>query len=135
MGEGDEGENILKTWSYLNDLKRLRAEMRANENILEHLFQLVILLLLILIKQFKQTTTVPLYLSDNLVSDNQLLFVLSALTSFFSLARGQLATLIAKKGGFVPFLGKMVLLCYYTIGTAARVFGLLLFFTPSLGIF
>merc|ERR1712062_205126 len=98
-------------------------------------FQLVILLLLICIKKFKQTTTVSLYLSDNLVSDNELLFVFSALTSFFSLVRGQLATLIAKKGGFVPFLGKMVLLCYYTIGTAARVFGLLLFFTPSLGIF
>ena len=43
--------------------------------------------------------------------------------------------LITKKAGFVPFLGKMVLLCFYTIGTAARVFCLLLFFTPSLGIF
>ena len=133
--KGEKGENIMKTWSYLTDLKRLRAEMRANENFLEHLFQLVILLLLIFIKQFKQTTTVSPYLSDNLVPENQLLFVLSALTSFFSLARGQLATLIAKKNGFVPFLGKMVLLCYYTIGTAVRVFGVLLFFTPNLGIF
>ena len=133
--KGETQDKILETWSYLHDLKRLRSKMRTNENILEHLPQLVILLLLIFIKQYKHTTTVPLHLSSNLVPDNELLFVFSALTSFISLSRGQLSLIITKKNGYIPSLGKLVLLCFFIIGTAARVLGLLLYFTPSLGIF
>ena len=132
---GAPGDELLQLRQSAEELKGLRSEMRANENFLEHLPQLVILLLLMLIKMSRVTTTVPIYLSSNLVPDNQVIFTASAMMSFFSLARGQLSNLSAKKNGHVPFLGKLVLLSYYSLGTAARVFAVLLFFTPRLGIF
>ena len=52
-----------------------------------------------------------------------------------SLIRGQLNYVISNKNGFLPFAGKVLLLAHFAIGTAARVFAVLLYFTPCLGLF
>ena len=41
---------------------------------------------------------------------------------------------ITYKGGYVGFLGKMILFLYYMISSIARLFAWLLYFTPSLGL-
>ena len=127
---GERQEKQIGTWLSLQELRKIQSVMRANENVLEHLPQLVILLLLIFIKSSKDTTTVPLHLSSNLVPENAFLFIASAVTSFFSIIRGQLSNVVAKKNGFLPSLGKLALFVYYTVGIGARVVAILLFFTP-----
>ena len=133
-GDVTQQGKLKKCMQLLEHLKLLSSELRANENVLEHLPQLVILLLLILIKK-TETTTVPLHLSMNLVPENEFIIYASATASFLSLVRGQLHLIESKKNGYLPSIGKLFLLAYYIIGTAARVFALLLFFTPILGIF
>ena len=128
-----EKRELLKLFSSLENLTALRSQLRANENTLEHLPQLITLLLLILIKKTK-TSTVSLYLSQNLVPENELIFFASALVSFLSLVRGQLFVLNAKKNGFLPLVGKLILLGYYVTGIFGRIFAFLLYFTPNFGL-
>ena len=119
----------------LQSYRTLAVNLRNNENIMEHLPQLLVLIILILISK-SMTATVPLHISSNLVPvGDDMLLVASAMISFFSLVRGQLGNAIIHKKSFVPFLGKIVLLLYFTIGTAVRVAALVLFFTPPCGLF
>ena len=81
-GKGTNSHGLLKTKRVLQNLENLSDEMRGNENVFEHLPQLVMLLLLILIMSSK-TAAVPLHLSSNLVPENRLIFCASAAASFF----------------------------------------------------
>ena len=126
----EEKQNILLS---LGHLKKLKSKLRGNENIFEHFPQLVILVLLILIKK-TNTSTVSLYLSKNLIPDNEMIFFASALGSFLSLLRGQLFVLHMKKGGFLPMIGQIILFSYFALGIFARVSAILLFFSPNLGL-
>ena len=131
--EGAAKEQLSRTRTKLKDLQSLRADLRANENAVEHFAQLVVLALLILIKK-SDTSMVAPEISNFLLPDIDYLLYGSALISYLSLVRGQLNFAVTKKDGFVPFLGKLILLAYFAIGTAARLFAFVLFFTPSLGL-
>ena len=48
---------------------------------------------------------------------------------------GSIYLLESKKNGHIPSIGKLIMLTYFLIGSATRVFAFILFFTPSLGIF
>ena len=43
--------------------------------------------------------------------------------------------LICRKSGFLPFMGKLVLLPYFAISTVVRLFSVMRYFTPTLGLF
>jgi hypothetical protein len=60
---------------------------------------------------------------------------LSTAWSFFSLLKGQLFYIEAIKANFVPLFGKIDLLLYFAIGLSGRLFSVVLFFTPLLGLF
>ena len=66
------------------------------------------------------TATVPAYISEFLVDISDFFLVASTAWSFFTVVRGQLSLICYKKAGFVPFLGKLVLVAYYATTTLAR---------------
>ena len=117
----------------LDKLHLLRSKLRANENAIEHLPQLVIVALLILLKN-SSTSTIPPHLTNSFLADQDLFLFASAAVSFFSLVRGQFSLAKAHKRGFIPTLGWAILPIYFTISTAVRVVALVLFYAPSLGL-
>ena len=129
----DEKE-ITEARKDLSLMMDLKARFRANENILEHFLQLIVLLILSLIKESKTATTPP-HLAKYVVEKTGFFLYASSVWSFISLLRGQLSLTISRKNGFVPFTGKIVLAIFFTICTGVRVWSLLLYFTPSLGLF
>ena len=118
----------------LETMVYLKARFRANENILEHFIQLTILFTLSLIKDSK-TTTAPPHIAKYVVETSGFFLFASSAWSYISLVRGQINLTSSKKYSFVPFVGKIILVIYFTLGTGARVCSLLLYFTPSLGLF
>ena len=131
--KGASREQIIKTRLQLKELKTLQAKLRTNENVLEHLPQLSVIVVLMLIKA-SSTITESAHLSNNLLRGSDFILISSATISLLSLVRGQLNLTILKKNGFVPLLGKAILILYYATGTVARVFAIVLFFTPSIGL-
>ena len=66
------------------------------------------------------TATVPAYISEFLVDISDFFLVASTAWSFFTVVRGQLSHICYKKDGFVPLMGKMVLVAFYATTTFAR---------------
>ena len=131
---GPRLDKLLELSADIEALVGLLAELRANENCTEHLIQLVIPMLLIFIRN-SSTSTVPPYISEFLVDLSGFFLVASTAWSFLTVARGQLSLMSLKKAGYIPFLGKLVLIGYYATTTFARVFAIILLVTPSLGLF
>ena len=117
----------------LENYQLLRKKLRANENAVEHLPQLVIIILLILV-QNSRTSTIPPHLSSNFLADEDWFLYTSATLSFFSLVRGQFGLAKAEKKGFIPTLGWVILPAYFAICTAARLFAFMVFYAPSFGL-
>ena len=111
----------------------LLYEFRANENSTEHLFQLVLLAIII---EFARTSS-PVLAGFNkvFVEEGSSLVYLSALMSVFSLVRGPVAYLKSLKNGFLGIIGSIILIFYFAIGTMMRLFMIMLLFTPILGLF
>jgi hypothetical protein len=110
----------------------LRVDFRANTNVLEHFVQLVLLLLILLLRE---TNTANVVQMNKIFFDvNYVFIILSSTWSFVSLLRGQLAYIEALKNNCIPMLGKVILLSFYTIGLAGRLFAIVLFCTPLLGL-
>jgi hypothetical protein len=73
---------------------------------------------------------------DKIFLDNyELLIYLSTIWSFVSLLKGLLSYIEVKKSNFLPLLGKLLLLHYFAIGLSGRLFAIVLFCTPLLGLF
>ena len=126
--------DILKDRSENEALSGLKAELRCNENNLEQLPQLGIIVLLVFMRS-STTVTVPTHFAGNLLREDQdYILVGSAIWSLVSLVRGQLSLGFSINRGIVPLLGKALLFVYYSIGTFARIFAFVLFFTPNLGL-
>ena len=127
---------VLKLKCQIQELHDLSIELRSNENITEHLIQVVVNLLLILISKSK-TTTASVFIAEYVVNQVKESFLITSTAwSMFSLIRGQISLHTSKKNHYVPFLGKfVVLILYYTTTTLARVWAIVLLFTPYLGLF
>ena len=117
----DERE-IAEARTDLRAMEDLKARFRANENILEHFLQLTVLLILSLIKD-SRTTTAPPHLAKYVVEKSGFFLFASSAWSFLSVVRGQFHLTSSRKNGFVPFMGKIVLAIYFTIGTGESIDG------------
>ncbi len=114
--------------------RSLRADLRASENALEHVVQITILGLVLLVDR-SNTATVTGGIARVISDKADYLVALSAAVSFLSIVRGQIFLVCSRKNGYQPLSGQAILFLYYAVGTAGRVFAVLLFFTPSLGLF
>ena len=135
--------DLLSTRAEIQAFRTLKAELRNNENSLEQLPQLIILILLYLIHDTKTVMVeTGSHFAENLLGDQgnfaylnkSMVLIFSATFSLISLVRGQMGLGISLGRGFVPLMGKLLLSIYYCIGTLARVFAVVLFFTPNLGL-
>ena len=115
------------------NFKFLALEFRANDNSIEHFSQLTVIVLIILFS----ITSSPLFADFDKVFINvgSNIVFLSALMSICSLVIGPVAYLSSRKNGFLGIVGTLILIPYYAIGAATRLFLVLLLFCPSLGIF
>ena len=134
---GEERASLECSWQRsrekLGKLAALLYEFRANENSTEHLFQLVLLAIII---EFARTSS-PILAGFNkvFVEEGSSLVYISALVSVFSLVRGPIAYLKSLKNGFLGIIGCLILIFYFAIGTMMRLFMIMLLFTPVLGLF
>jgi hypothetical protein len=108
------------------------AQSRMNENTFEHFFQALLILIITALK-FTSTKTVG-GLASLIADDNTLLLVFSAIWSVKSITMGYIQSVSMSKGDFLPFKGKLFLLLFVLISCLARMFGILVFFVPSLGL-
>ena len=133
--EGSDAKKILDIKKKIWIIHTQKMNLRSNENVLEHSILLVVLLTLILVGK-SETTTVPGQLSTNLADIDAYAFTFyaSATASCISLIRGTINHVVAEKKGFVPIVGQLILLAFILNGAAIRIFAILLFFTPSLGL-
>ena len=119
-----------------NNIHRIRAllfELRANDNSFEHFVQFTVLSAIVL---FSRTSS-PIVAGFNkvFIEEGSYLFVLSALTSLWSLVRGPIAYLSSRKNGFMGFTATLLLIPYFAVGVVTRLFAALLLLTPDLGLF
>jgi hypothetical protein len=117
----------------IHALQSVRADFRAGENAVEHFVQLVVLLLILLLQRTNTANVVRL---DKIFLNNNDIFIYLSLSwSFVSLLRGHLSYIAIAKNEFLPLTGKLILFGYFAIGLSGKLFIIVLFCTPSLGLF
>jgi hypothetical protein len=119
--------------SKLTSLRILRSEIRSNENVLEHFVQLVVLIVILLVDL--SSTKVDVSLGKFFLHENEGFLAFSAIISFVSLVRGHLFYIEAKNHVWLPIKGKAIQFVYFLLSILVRVFYIILFFTPRLGLF
>jgi hypothetical protein len=125
--------DLLDNRNNLHAFKVLRAQFKCNENVVEHFFQLIVLIMIIVLSKFD---TIKVTSLDKIVlNDNETFLIWSTLISCFSLLSGQLSYISANKRGFLPLTGKLILALYFSICLSVRVLAIILFYTPILGLF
>ncbi len=118
--------------TFFRSWKTLLAESRINENTFEHFSQALLLLIITALK-FSNTKTVGC-LESMIVKDNSFLLLISAFWSIISITLGYLQSVSMMKGDFLPVLGKLILSVFVFCSCIARLFGIIAFFVPSLGL-
>lgn len=121
-------EKNYHKWTSLN------ADLRANENATEHIIQIVVVIFLIAIK-YSHSVSTSTNLEELFVGNEVTLLVLSALWSILSLIRGHLSSLTVKKEIVPSLTGQLVFFCFILSSLLVRIFAILLFFVPPLGLF
>ena len=111
---------------------KLLAESRINENTFEHFIQALLLLIITALK-FSNTKTVGC-LESMIVKDDTFILFISACWSIISITLGYLQSVAIMKGDFSPVLGKLILSLFVFLSCIARLFGIIAFFVPSLGL-
>ncbi len=114
--------------------QKMFVTYKQSENSTEHFLQLVILVCLILLP-YSESATVD-GLQTIFAGRNSAIFVLiSTAISFMTLIRSMLQRAVSDKNGFLPALGKLLLIISFVIGTVTRFFAVILYFAPCLGLF
>jgi hypothetical protein len=126
-------KKLSKSRKKMQALKILRTQFKSNENVAEHLIQLIILLLIIFMN--KSATIKVTSLEKLVLDDNGTVLIVSTIISCVSLLSGQVAYISAIKGNFLSLTGKLILYIYFSISLSARVFAIILCYTPVLGLF
>jgi hypothetical protein len=129
----DLDASFTKFRKELHILESVRANVKAGENIVEHILQFIILLLILLLKH---TDTAKVTRMDKIfLNKNDLFLYVSLVWSFISLLRGHISYIAASKNNFLGIVGKIILLCFFVIGLSGKLFNIVLFCTPILGLF
>jgi hypothetical protein len=92
-----------------------------------------LLLLIITALKFSNTKTVGC-LESMIVKDDTFILFISACWSIISITLGYLQSVAMIKGNFLPILGKLILSIFVFLSCIARLFGIIAFFIPSLGL-
>ena len=123
-------------------LKSMIAWMKMTSNILEDSVQLVVLTLLICFTRSDTssavggTDTVDVIFEAWFSSNSTNWIPLFALLSLMSLILGHMGLLSANKNGFTTLVGHwFIAFPYFLVSTACRIFSIILFYTPILGLF
>ncbi len=130
----EEVKALMEARSAMHAAQNVRAKLRANENVLEHLVQLT-LLVTILLAEMSSTRSVQTVGSIVVNVDVTYYAVGAALLAVVSLIKGHIAVIDAKKKGHLPFKGKYIILpAYFGLSILSRVYAILIFLTPALGL-
>ena len=129
------------------EIWKLITKLRRNENLLENFVQGTILLLMI-VWQFspsmsiKRKTTTAMIEEDTtyapekstLVLNSEEMLIFNLLISLVAFSNGNVMYVKARKT-FLRFKGHVIYLLFYAFCCLSRLFGILMFFTPNLGLF
>ena len=118
---------------YSKILRSLCFQMKLNENSTENPVQILILLSIICI-DFSKTSTVT-GLQNLFVGGEVVLIVLSLIWSFFSMMFGHVRWMVAKKKSLLSIYGMTLHGIFVVLTLTERIFAILIFFSPSLGLF
>ena len=102
---------LVKTRRVLDMTLTLNAELRATENVLEHLPQVLISIILLRLKDF----------SDTLGKFQRAFSLVSLFISSISIVRGQVHLIVAKKIGQIGVVAKLIIFLYICLSIFTRV--------------
>jgi len=108
------------------------SKLRLSENVTEHVIQTIFLIIVILLK-FSSTSTITGF-QDLFAGKEIFILALSALWSNISIILGYLNSVIIKKDQHMTMLGKQLIVLFSFISLSGRVFAVILYFSPSLGL-
>ena len=111
---------------------QISSGLKMNENSFENSFQVILLLTIIALK-FSDTSLVT-GLLNLFAEDEILLIVKSVIWSVISLVLGQFQWHTTLKNNYIPINGKIILFSYFLLTFITRIAGIMLYFTPSLGL-
>ena len=124
---------LEKLHGQADEVRQLRAKIRANENVVEHFVQLCLFFVVIL-AELSSTRSVQTVGKFFLV-DNRGFVFLSIGLSLLSIVRGHINYVAVRKRGHLPTIGMLFLAVYFALSCFARVWAVVVFFTPLLGLF
>jgi len=119
--------------SKIQDWNFLSLVFKMNEKLFENTIQ-IFLLLFITLSKFSTSNTVS-GLEKLFSADEIEYFTVSGLFSVFSLVLGFVNWQVGIKNNFLPMKGKGILYIYYWLSLTTRILAIVIYFTPSLGLF
>ena len=125
--------NMEDIKSQISQWEKFQSKLLLNENNIENIIQCLVLVVLTLISQSSTTTVEGLV--AYLVNENTWLVVCFAIMSIIRIWTGLMNATGVSKGGYLPFTGKILLGLYFLITIASRIFCVVLYLAPCLGLF
>ena len=110
----------------------LLSQFHANKNSVQDFVQLTALTIIILSSNTRSELREGFY--KIFLDDDPHIIYISAGLSFFSLLRGPIDFISSVKKGFLGMKAHLLLIPYFAIGSATRVFMAVLLFTPAMGL-
>ena len=126
-------EMLAKENDRMDRWHELLAYFVANKNSIQDFVQLIALILIILSSNTR--SNLHEVFQKMFLDDHPHFLHMSASLSFLSLLRGPTNFISTIKRGFLGIYGQLILFPYFGIGTATRIFMIILLFTPALGLF
>ena len=111
-----QGKLLTETTAELESIRSMKGELKSTENVLEHLFQFILSLVLLMGSASGFTFD---FINFSLSEIKFAIF--SSVVSTFSMVRGQVALISTQKNGQLGILAKCVLFPYMVIAILIRV--------------
>ncbi len=124
--------DLIEISSSIDPIYCLLKNFKANEVVAESIFQTVAILVVVLVDRSGTSRVANL---GGILLNSEFALVIAALAaSFISLILGHTLYMKKCKRGFLPIKAVLFLLAYFAVGILARVWTLVVFLTPQLGI-
>jgi hypothetical protein len=125
-------KNIAKFETEIEFWNKITSSMKLIEITFENLIQATVLIVVVLLK-YSQTTTVT-GLQELFAGGDLSFLVISAIWSVISIVLAPTNSAVTSKNGFMPFLGKIILAFTNLLSISTRLFAIILYFAPALGL-